>query len=157
MMPICIIPFAMPCMSCLLHCISIWSMFALLNLFLHFSKVCTGMLTACCRNLFCLYLLTVTPFGVCLICNLISFSCTLCLCYCLLLLNNPKYGLGQNSTKSFNCRAALSVMPCLGRASLKLTRIDSLLCAPPLDMFVCYAMLAWVPCHVNNRWLITCS
>src|SRR3954454_13119845 len=58
--------------------------------------------------------LTVTPFGVFFICNLISFSCTLCLCYCLLLLTNLKYSLGQNSTKSFNCRAALSVMPCFG-------------------------------------------
>ena len=56
----------------------------------------------------CIFL-TVTPFGVLFICNLISFSCTLCLCYCLLLLTNLKYGLGQNSTKSFNCCAALSV------------------------------------------------
>src|SRR4051812_30568657 len=54
--------------------------------------------------------LTVTPYGVFFIRNLISFSCALCLCYCLLLLTNLKYGLGQNSTNSFNCRAALSVM-----------------------------------------------
>src|SRR4051812_32391399 len=54
--------------------------------------------------------LTVTPFGVFFICNLISPSCALCLCYCLLLLTNLKYGLGQNSTKSFNCRVALSDM-----------------------------------------------
>src|SRR3954470_15976734 len=57
----------------------------------------------------CIFL-TVTPFGVFFICNLISFSCTLCLCYCLLLLTNLKYGLGQNSTKSFNHHAALSDM-----------------------------------------------
>src|SRR3954469_5849129 len=54
--------------------------------------------------------LTVTPFGVFFICNLISFSCALCFCYCLLLLTNLKYGLGQNSTNSFNYRVALSVM-----------------------------------------------
>src|ERR1041385_6347379 len=95
-----------------------------------------------CINCFAYIFLTVTPFGVFFICNLISFSCSLCLCYCLLLLTNLKYGLGQNSTKSFNHRAALSVMPCLGCASLKLTSIDSLLCASPLEMFVCYAMLA---------------
>src|SRR3954470_10163230 len=89
----------------------------------------------------CIFL-TVTPFGMFLICNLISFSCTLCLCYCLLLLTNLKCGLGQNSNKLFNHRVALSVMPCLGCAPLKLTSIDSLLCASPLDMFVCYAMLA---------------
>src|SRR3954470_21331936 len=86
--------------------------------------------------------LTVTPFGVFFICNLISFSCTLCLCGCLLMLTNLKCGLGQNSTKCFNHRAALSVMPCLGCAPLKLTSIDSLLCSSPLVMFVCYAMLA---------------
>src|SRR3954468_16471450 len=39
--------------------------------------------------------LTVTPFGVFFICNLISFSCTLFLCYCLLLITNLKYGLGS--------------------------------------------------------------
>src|SRR3954462_3884921 len=96
--------------------------------------------------------LTVTPFGVFFICNLISFSCTLCLCYCLLMLTNLKYGLGQNSTKCFNHHAALSVMPCLSCASLKLISIDSFLCASPLAMFVWYAFLS---CHVNNRWLIT--
>src|SRR3954467_14319682 len=53
--------------------------------------------------------LTVTPFGVFFICNLFSFSCTLYLCYCLLLLTNLKYGLGQNSNKLVNHRAALSV------------------------------------------------
>src|ERR1041385_3091561 len=111
-------------------------MFALIILFMHCSKVCFVMLAVCARNLFCLYLLTITPFGVFFTCNLISFSCTLCLCYCLILLTNLKYGLVQNSTKSFNCCAALSVMPCLGCASLKLTSIDSLLCASPLDMFV---------------------
>src|SRR4051812_30642185 len=57
----------------------------------------------------CIFL-TVTPFGVFFICNLISFPCSLCLCYCLLLLPNLKYGLGQNSTNSFNCCAALSDM-----------------------------------------------
>src|ERR1041385_3010311 len=117
-------------------------MIALITLVVHCSKVCFLMLAVCARNLFCLYLLTVTPFGVFFICNLISFSCTLCLCCCLLLLTNLKYGLGQNSTKCFNHRAALSVMPCLGCASLKLTSIDSLLCASHLDLFVCYAMLA---------------
>ena len=91
----------------------------------------------------CIFL-TVTPFGVFFICNLISISRTLCLCYCFLLLTNLQYGLGQNSTKSFNCRAALSVMPCLGCASLKLTSLDSLPYASPLTMFVCYAMLEWV-------------
>src|SRR3954469_19784174 len=54
--------------------------------------------------------LTVTPFGVFFICNLISFSCTLCLCGCLLLLTNLKCGLGQNSNKLVNRRVALSVM-----------------------------------------------
>src|SRR3954467_11710260 len=57
----------------------------------------------------CIFL-TVTPFGVFFICNLISFSSALCLCYCLLLLTNLKYGLGQNSTKSFNRCVALSGM-----------------------------------------------
>src|SRR3954471_19158094 len=117
-------------------------MFALIILFMHCSKVCFRMLADCVPNLFCSYLLTVTPFGVFFICNLIIFSCTLCLCYCFLLLTNLKYGLGQKSTKSFNCRAALSVMPCLGCASLKLTSIDSFLCASPLENFVCYAILA---------------
>src|SRR3954469_3559532 len=54
--------------------------------------------------------LTVTPFGVFFICNLISFSCALCLCYCLLLVTNLKCGLRQNSTNSFNCCATLSDM-----------------------------------------------
>src|SRR3954462_11110638 len=62
-----------------------------------------------CVTCFAYIFLAVTPFGVFVICNLISFSCTLCLCYCLLLLTNLKYGLGQNSTKFFNCRVALSV------------------------------------------------
>src|SRR3954466_1501741 len=104
--------------------------------------------SGCCQivpvTCFSCIFFTVTPFGVFLICNLISFSCTFCLCYCLLLLINLKYGLGQNSTKSFNCRGVLSVMPCLGCASLKLTSIDSLSYASPLDMFVCYAM------YLNN-------
>src|SRR3954463_6795667 len=117
-------------------------MFALIILFVHCSKVCFVMLADCARNLFCLYLFNRKSFGVFFICNLISFSCTLCLCYCLLLLTNLKYGLVQNSTKCFNHRAALSVMPYLGCASLKLTSIDSLLCASPLDMFVCYALLS---------------
>src|ERR1041385_3702283 len=117
-------------------------MFALIILFMHCSKVCFVMLAVCARNLFCLYLLTITPFGVFFTCNLISFSCNLCLCYCLVLLTNLKYGLGQDSTKSFNCRAALSVMPCLGCASLKLTSINSLSYASPFAVFVCYAMLA---------------
>src|SRR4051812_45464171 len=110
MMPICIITFAMPCMSCLLHCISIWSMFALLSCLFVALKYASGcwqfMPVTCFAHIF----LTVTPFGVFFICNLISFSCTLCLCYCLLWLTNLKCGLGQNSTKSFNYRVALSDM-----------------------------------------------
>src|SRR3954465_9003903 len=57
----------------------------------------------------CIFL-TVTPFGVFFICNLISFACSLCLCFCFLLLTNLKYGLGQNSTNPFNYCAALSDM-----------------------------------------------
>src|ERR1041385_1115815 len=106
--------FAMPYMSCLLYFISFVSMFAFIMLFMQCSKVCFVMLADCARNLFCLYLFNRNSVWVFFICNLISFSCTLCLCYCLLLLTNLKYGLGQNSTKSFNCCAALSVMPCLG-------------------------------------------
>src|ERR1041385_3840464 len=102
-------------------------MFALIILFMHCSKVCFLMLADCARNLFYLYLFNRNSVWVFFICNLIRFSCTLCLCYCLLLLTKLKYGLGQNSTKSFNCLGALSVMPCLGCASLKLTSIDSLL------------------------------
>src|SRR4051812_32213961 len=94
-----------------------------------------------CITCFACIFLTVTPFGVFFICNLISFSCTVCLCYCFLLLTNLKYGLGQNSTKCSNCCGVLSDMPCLGCASLKLTSIDSLSYASPLAMFVCYAML----------------
>src|SRR3954462_2717482 len=66
------------------------------------------------KTSFAYIFLTVTPFGVFFICNLISFSCTLCLCGCFLFLTNLKYGLGKNSTKSFNHRETLSVMPCLG-------------------------------------------
>src|SRR3954470_13234757 len=58
MVPICIILFAMPCLSCLLHCISTWSMFALLNLVVRFAKVCFMSLTVCARNLSGLYLFT---------------------------------------------------------------------------------------------------
>src|SRR3954466_5851688 len=57
----------------------------------------------------CIFL-TVTPFGVFFICNLISFSCALCLCYWLLLLTNLKCGLGKNSTNPFNYRVALRDM-----------------------------------------------
>src|ERR1041385_4863054 len=118
-------------------------MFAFIILFMHCSKVCFVMLTACVHNLFCLYLFNRNSiWSVPYMYNLISFSCTLCLCYCLRLLTNLKCGLGQNSTKSFNCRGVLSGMPCLGCASLKLTTIDSFLYASPLAMFVCYAMLA---------------
>ena len=90
----------------------------------------------------CIFL-TVTPFGVFFICNLTEISCTLWLWHYLLLLTNLKYGLGQNSTKCFNHRGALSGMPCLGCASLKLTSIDSLSYASPLSMFVWYAMFEW--------------
>src|ERR1041385_7721526 len=116
-------------------------MFALFILFMHCSKVCFVMLAVCACNLFCLYLLTVTPFGVFFICNLIIFSCILCLCYCLLLLTNLKYCLGQNSTNCFDCREVLSDVPCLGCATLKFTSIDILSYASPLVMFVCYDML----------------
>src|SRR3954467_3316407 len=73
----------------------------------------------CCKQHVCItyfayIFLTVTPFGVFFICNLIIISCNLCLCYCFLLLINLKYGLGQNSTKCFNHRGALSGKPCLG-------------------------------------------
>src|ERR1041385_508180 len=109
------------------------SMFAFIMFFMHCSKVCFVMLADCVPNLFCFIFLTVTPFGVFFICNLISFSCTLCLCYCLLLLTNLKYGLGQNSTKCFNCRGALSVCHVWGVPSLTMTSIGSLLYAPPFS------------------------
>src|ERR1041385_8632619 len=114
MMPFCMIIFS--CLPCHVYfnSMSFVSMFALIVLFMQCSKVCLLMLADCARNLFCLYLLAVTPFGVFFICNLISFSCTLWLCCCWLLLTNLKYGLGQNITKSFMHREALSVMPCLG-------------------------------------------
>src|SRR3954469_7970514 len=79
------------------------------------------------QTCFACIFLTVTPFGVFFICILIRISCTLCLCYCFLLLTNLKYVLQKNSTKCINHRGALSVMPCLGCASLKLTSIDSFL------------------------------
>src|ERR1041385_8065776 len=112
--------------------------FACLFVALNCASLCWQIVSVTC---FAYIFLTVTPFGVFFICKLISFSCTLCLCYSLLLLTNLKYGLGQNNTKSFNCCATLSVMPCLGCASLKLTSIDSFLYDSPLDMFVCYSML----------------
>src|ERR1041385_2441686 len=93
----------------------------------------------------CIFL-TVTPFGVFFICNLISFSCTLCLYYCLLLLTNLKYGLRKNSTKCFNCRGALSGMPCLGCASLKLTSIDSLSYAHLLSCLCSMPCMSEMPC-----------
>src|SRR3954468_19387395 len=65
------------------------------------------------KTCFAYIFLTVTPFGVFFICNLISILCNLCLCYCFLLLTNLKCGLGQNSNKLVNCRGVLSVMPCL--------------------------------------------
>src|SRR3954470_906184 len=69
----------------------------------------------CCKQHLCItcfayIFLSVTPFGVIFICILISFSCIVCWCYCLLLLNNLKYGLGQISTKSFSCCGASSDM-----------------------------------------------
>src|SRR3954464_13663481 len=115
-----------------LHCLTC------LFIALKYASGCWQFMPVTC---FACIFLTVTPFGVFFICNLISFPCTLYLCYCFLLLTNLKYGLGKNSTKSFNCRGVLSVMPCLGCASLKLTSIDSLPYASPLVMFVCYAML----------------
>src|SRR4051794_31425768 len=133
MMPNCMIPFSMTSLPCLLHCMSIWNMFVFIIMFVH----CIVPVTC-----FAYIVLTVTPFGVCFICNLISFSCTLCLCYCFMLLTNLKYGFGKNSTKCFNHHAALSVMPCLGCASLKLTSIDSFLYDSPFGMIVCHAMLA---------------
>src|SRR3954447_21608619 len=116
-------------------------MFAFIILFMHCSKVCFLMLEIVFQTCFAYIFLIVTPFGVFFICNLISFSCTLCLCYCFLLLTNLKYGLGKNSTKSFNHCETLSEMPCLGCASLKLTSIDSLSYDSPLNMFVCYATI----------------
>src|SRR3954465_5158692 len=110
MMPICMIPFAMPCMSCLLHCISSGACLHCLScLFvaLKYASRCWQFIPVTC---FACIFLTVTPFGVFFICNLISFPCALFLCFCLLLLTNLKYGLGQNSTNPFNCRVALSVM-----------------------------------------------
>src|SRR4051812_40061726 len=73
----------------------------------------------CCKQHVCItcfayIFLTVTPFGVIFICNVISFSCRLCWCECLLLLTNLKCGLGKNSNKLVNHRAVLSDMPCLG-------------------------------------------
>ena len=59
-------------------------------------------------NCNCHNFLTVALIKMFFTCNLISFSCTLCLCYCLLLLTNLKFGLGQNSTNYFNCRGVLS-------------------------------------------------
>src|SRR3954470_15412855 len=108
-------------------------LFSCLFIALKYASGCWQIVPVTC---FACIFLTVTPFGVFFTCNLICFTCTLCLCYFLLLLTNLKYGLGQNSTKSFNHRAALSVMPCLGCASLKSTSIDSLFCASPLAMFV---------------------
>ena len=69
--------------------------------------------TCCCQIGFitchaCIFL-TVTPFGVFFTCILTRISCILCLCYCLLLLNNLKYGLGRNSTKCLISRGVLDV------------------------------------------------
>src|ERR1041384_8275730 len=135
-MPICMIP--LPCLPCHVYfsCISFVSMFAFITLFMHCSKVCFLCWQIVFQTCFACIFLTVTPFGVFFICNLISFSCTLCLCYYLMLLTNLKYSLGKNSTKCFNHREALSDMPCLGCASLKLTGTDSLLYASPLAMLV---------------------
>src|SRR3954470_24761592 len=107
-MPICMILFAMLYFSCLLQFHVIWCMFAFSSLLMHCSKVCFLMLADCVPNLFCLYLFNRNSVWSVFICNLIRISYTLCLCYCLLLLTNLKYGLGQNSTKCFNCRGALS-------------------------------------------------
>src|SRR4051812_43141647 len=84
-----------------LHCLSC------LFIALKYASGCWQIVVITC---FARIFLTVTPFGVFFICNLIIFSCTLCLCYCLLLLTNLKCGLVQNSTKSFNYRVALSDM-----------------------------------------------
>src|ERR1041385_8432926 len=138
MMPSCMIPFT--CLPCHVYfsCISFVSMFAFIILFMHCSKVCSLMLADCVPNLFCLYIFNRNSVWVFFTCNLIRISCTLCLCYCLLLLTNLKYGLGQNNTKCFNFCGVLSVIQCLGCASLKLTSIDSLPYASPLVMFVFY-------------------
>src|ERR1041384_8821982 len=127
-MPICMIP--LPCLPCHVYfsCISFVSMFAFITLFMHCSKVCFLCWQIVFQTCFACIFLTVTPFGVFFICKLISFSCTLCLCHCLLLLTNLKYGLGQISTKSFNCCGASSAMHVQGVASLNLTSIGSLLC-----------------------------
>src|SRR3954463_12285267 len=88
-------------LSACLHCL------ICLCIALKYASGCWQFMPVTC---FAYIFLTVTPFGVFFICNLISFSCALCLCYCLLLLTNLKYGLGQNSTKFFNRRVALSDM-----------------------------------------------
>src|SRR3954464_13617461 len=114
MMPICII--LLICLAChvyfiayqfeaCLHCLTC------LCIVLKCASRCKQHVPVTCPA--CIFL-SVTPFGVCLICILTSFSCTLCLCHCLLLLTNLKYGLGQNSDKPVDHRAVLSVMPCLG-------------------------------------------
>src|SRR3954470_1356111 len=88
-------------LSACLHCLSC------LFIALKYASGCWQFMPVTC---FACIFLTVTPFGVCLICNLISFSCDLCLCYCFLWLTNLKNGLGQNSTNSFNYCVALSGM-----------------------------------------------
>src|ERR1041385_8856811 len=90
MMPICMI--LLPCLPCHVYfsCISFVSMFALINLFMHCSKVCFVMLADCVPNLFCLYLFNRNSVGVFFICKLIIFSCTLCLCYFFAAVNQPK-------------------------------------------------------------------
>src|SRR3954466_9271666 len=82
----------------------------LLSCLCHALKYASGCWQFMPVTCFACIFLTVTPFGVFFICNLISFSSALCLFYCFLLLTNLKYGLGQNSTNSFNYRVALSDM-----------------------------------------------
>src|SRR3954470_21186116 len=72
----------------------------------------------CCKQQVCItcfayIFLSVTPFGVIFICNVISFSCRLCWCYCLMLITNLKCGLRQNNNKPVNAPVVLSDMPCL--------------------------------------------
>src|SRR4051812_23244133 len=67
-----------------------------------------------CLTCFAYIFVTVTPFGVIFICNVISFSCRLCWFYRLMLLTSLKCGLGKNSNKLVNHHVVLSVMPCIG-------------------------------------------
>src|ERR1041385_9110021 len=78
--------------------------FSYLFIALKYASRCWQIVLQTC---FAYILLTVTPFGVFFICNLISFSCTWYLCGCFFFLTNLKCGLGQNSNKLVNHRGHL--------------------------------------------------